>query len=82
MLILEKVIIGLMAWLVGTGLGLLLSRVMIEPVIYFFETSFVTPWALYLLIGVGLIGLMVLLSLGMILSMGKLNIINSIRNND
>lgn len=82
MLILEKVIIGLMAWLVGTGLGLLLSRVMIEPVIYFFETSFVTPWALYLLIGVGLIGLMVLLSLGIILSMGKLNIINSIRNND
>ena len=82
MLILEKLIIGFMSWIIGTGLGLLFTKIVLISILYFFEASMVVPWLAYLITGVVLMGIMLLLSMIMVLSMGKMKITESIRNND
>ncbi len=82
MLMLEKVIIGLIAWFIGTVLGAVFTRTIVTVTLYLEGRAFVIPWVSYILIGVGMVVLMLILSLIMISSSGKLNIINSIRNND
>jgi putative ABC transport system permease protein len=82
MLILERVIMGLIAWIIGTVLGLALSSTMLISILYLMETSLVIPWIPCLLIGAGVIGIMVLLSMGMVISLGKMDITEGIRNQE
>ena len=82
MLILERVIMGLIAWIIGTVLGLALSSTMLISILYLMETSMIIPWIPCLLIGAGVIGIMVLLSMGMVISLGKMDITEGIRNQE
>lgn len=82
MLILEKLIVGITAWVVGTLLGLGLTAVFLIPMMYMAEMKFVLAWDAYALTLVGLLVIMLLLSWIMISSMGKMNLTDSIRNNE
>lgn len=82
MLILERVIMGLIAWIIGTVLGIGLSSVMLVSVLYMLETAMIIPWISCLLIGVGVIGIMVLISMIMVVSMSKMDITEGIRNQE
>lgn len=82
MLILEKLIVGITAWVIGTLLGVGLSALFIIPMMYMAEMKFVFAWDMYLITLVGLLVVMLLLSWVMINSMGKMNLTDSIRNNE
>ncbi len=82
MLVLEKIIMGLIAWIIGVVLGLVLTRVIFIAILYMYETTFVVPWLAYLLIGVGVTGVMVLISMFMVVSMGKMDITEGVRNQE
>ncbi len=82
MLILEKIIMGLIAWLIGILLACVLARSIFTGILYMYETTFVIPWLSYLLIGVGVIGIMVLISMISVVSMGKMDITEGVRNQE
>lgn len=82
MLVLEKIIIGLLSWIIGTLLGLGFTRMVIEAGLYFFEMKMVIPFLSYLGIGGVILAIMVLLSVLMVKSMGRTNITEGIRNNE
>lgn len=82
MLVLEKIIIGLIAWIIGTVLGCLFTAMVIKTGLYFFEMQMVIPFLSYVGIGGVLLAVMVLLSLLMVKSMSNVNITENIRNNE
>lgn len=82
MLVLEKLIIAFIAWLIGIILGVVFARLILISILYFFEAGFVIPWGAYLITGAGLMGIMALLSMIMVVSMGRLNITDNIRNKE
>lgn len=79
MLILEKVIMGFFAWVIGTVLGIVFIRVLFIGLIYM-GMPMVYNIAGYLLTGVGVIAIMVLMSMITVVSMGKMDITEGIRN--
>ncbi len=80
MLILEKVIMGFFAWIIGTVLGVLFVRVLLIGVLYMAEASMVYSIGGYLVTGVAVIAIMVLMSMITVVSMGKMDITEGIRN--
>ena len=82
MLILERVIMGLLAWIIGTALGIGLSYMMLIAILYILESAMIIPWISCLLIGAGVVGIMVLISMGMVVSLGKMDITEGIRNQE
>lgn len=82
MLMLEKIIMGLLAWIIGTVLGMVLSKLILVSLLYQVETGMIYPVAGYVLVGVGVIGIMVLISMINVVSMGKMDITDGIRNEE
>lgn len=82
MLILEKIIMGIIAWLIGTVLGVLFSKTLLVSWVYITETVMIFPWCTFLLIGAGVICIMVLISIIMVIAMGKKDITDGIRNQE
>ncbi len=82
MLMLEKVIIAVLAWLVGTVLGVAFSSVILIGILYYAGMKFVFAWGIYAVTLVVLVCVMLLMSLIMVTGMGKMNITESIRNNE
>lgn len=79
MLILEKIIMGFFAWIIGTVLGVVFIRVLFIGLIYM-GTPMVYSISGYLLTGVGVIAIMVLMSMITVVSMGRMDITEGIRN--
>ncbi len=80
MLILEKVIMGFFAWIIGTVLGVLFVRVLLIGVLYMAEAPMVYSVGGYLVTGVAVTAIMVLMSMITVVSMGKMDITEGIRN--
>lgn len=82
MLILEKILIGIIAWIIGTVLGVGLTYLFMGPLSYMSEMSFVFSFADYGLIFGGMLGLMLILAMIMIRSLGTRDMTEGIRNID
>lgn len=82
MFVLEKLIVGITSWVVGSLLGVGLSAVYLVPMMYMSEVKFVIVWDVYWITLAGLLFVMLLLSGLMILGMGRMNLTDAIRNND
>ncbi len=82
MLILEKVIMGLISWVLGTVMGCGLTRIFFIGILEMYGTSFIIPWLWYLLIGAVVIGIMVIISMFSVVSMGKMDITEGVRNQE
>lgn len=82
MLILEKIIVGIIAWVIGTGLGVGVVYLFMGPLSYMSETPFVFSFADYGLIFLGMLGLMLILAWVMIRSLGNRDMTEGIRNID
>jgi putative ABC transport system permease protein len=80
MLILEKVIMGFLAWIIGTVLGVLFVRVLLIGVLYMTQAPMVYSVGGYLVIGLVVTAIMVLMSMITVVSMGKMDITEGIRN--
>lgn len=80
MLILEKVIMGVFAWIIGTVLGVLFVRVLLVGLLYLAEMPMVYNIVGYIITGVIVIAIMVLMSMITVVSMGKMDITEGIRN--
>ncbi|MBE5933837.1 MAG: FtsX-like permease family protein, partial [Lachnospiraceae bacterium] len=80
MLILEKVIMGFFAWIIGTVFGVLFVRVLLIGVLYMTEAPMVYSVGGYLVTGVAITAIMVLMSMITVVSMGKMDITEGIRN--
>lgn len=80
MLILEKVIMGFFAWIIGTVLGVLFIRVLLIGVLYMAEMPMVYNIVGYIITGAIVIAIMVLMSMITVVSMGKMDITEGIRN--
>lgn len=80
MLVLEKVIMGIFAWIIGTVLGVLFVRVLLIGVLYMTQAPMVYSIGGYLVTGVAVTALMVLMSMITVVSMGKMDITEGIRN--
>ena len=80
MLILEKVIMGFFAWIIGTILGVLFVRIMLIGILYMSEAPMVYSIGGYLVTGVAVTAIMVLMSMITVVSMGKMDITEGIRN--
>ena len=80
MLILEKVIMGFFAWIIGTVLGVLFVRVLLIGVLYMAEAPMVYSVGGYLITGLAVTAIMVLMSMITVVSMGKMDITEGIRN--
>ncbi len=82
MLILEKLIVGITAWVIGTLLGVGISAMFLVPMLYAYELPIIFTWDVYLLTLVGMLAIMLFLSWIMISSLGKMSLTDNIRNNE
>lgn len=80
MLILEKVLMGFFAWIIGTVLGVLFVRILLIGVLYMAEAPMVYSIGGYIVTGVAVTAIMVLMSMITVVSMGKMDITEGIRN--
>ena len=80
MLILEKVMMGFFAWIIGTVLGVLFVRVLLIGILYMSEAPMVYSIGGYLVTGAVVIAIMMLMSMIIVVSMGKMDITEGIRN--
>ena len=80
MLIMEKMLVGFMAWFIGTVLSIVLSYVFTIGLRYMTEAKFVFPWYICGITAAVLFVIMAVLSWLMIIMVGKMDITEGIRN--
>ncbi|MDE5967291.1 MAG: ABC transporter permease [Lachnospiraceae bacterium] len=80
MLIMEKMLVGFMAWFIGTVLSIVLSYVFTIGFRYMTEAKFVFPWYICGITAAVLFVIMAVLSWLMIIMVGKMDITEGIRN--
>lgn len=80
MLVMEKMLVGFMAWFIGTGLSIILSFLFTIAFRYMTEAKFVFPWYICGITAAVMFTIMAILSGLMILMVGKMDITEGIRN--
>ena len=80
MLIIEKMLVGFMAWFIGTALSIVLAYVFTIGFRYMTEAKFVFPWYICGITAAVLFAIMAILSWLMIIMVGKMDITEGIRN--
>lgn len=80
MLIMEKMLVGFMAWFIGTAASLLLSWLFTIGFLYMMDTKFKFPWYICGITAVVIFIIMAILSGLMIIMVGKMDITEGIRN--
>lgn len=80
MLIMEKMLVGFMAWFIGTALSIVLAFVFTIGFRYMAEAKFVFPWYICGITAAVLFVIMAVLSWLMIAMVGKMDITEGIRN--